>query len=78
MINAIEGLSSIAVSEFNFNQITVEPTQGKTGDMICSLWFMSPTSLCVSTSSLSMGEEIILPDFWGWTYFQILCSLVPI
>lgn len=33
MINAIEGLSSIAVSGFNFNQITVEePTQGKTGD----------------------------------------------
>lgn len=34
MINAIEGLSSIAVSEFYFSQITVEPTQGKTGDMM--------------------------------------------
>ena len=58
MINAIEGLSCIVVSEFqfssvqslsciwlfatpwiaarqfNFSQITVEPTQGKTGDMM--------------------------------------------
>lgn len=34
MINGIEGLSSIMVSEFNFSQITIEPIQGKTGDMM--------------------------------------------